>query len=146
MKERSTTPPTVAPLAEVHPSLGPGTLAVLLVFNTFPCISLVLLVWANYKDDTYVGTLDGSFQLPWRATDTISCGFWGLATYELFSIHTGGSFQYILKRAPVCWNFEPFVSAPSDSYRHELKTHKRYHLGAHFGHKTPPNTWGFKVV
>ena len=35
----------MAPLAEVHPSSGPGTLAVLLVFLVFLCISLVLLVF-----------------------------------------------------------------------------------------------------
>ena len=35
----------------------------------------------------------------------------------------------------LCWNFEPFVSAPRDSYRDELKTHKRYALGEGFGPK-----------
>ena len=47
--------------------------------------------------------------------------------------NTGGSFKYILKRAPACWNFQPFGSALKDSYRDELKTHKRYVLGEGFG-------------
>ena len=35
----------MAPLAEVHPLSGPGTLVVLLVFLVFPCVSLVLLMF-----------------------------------------------------------------------------------------------------
>ena len=36
----------------------------------------------------------------------------------------------------MCWNFEPFVLALTDSYRDELKTHNRHVIGAHVGPKT----------
>ena len=47
----------------------PVFLLVFFGFIGFQCLCFSWL-WANYKDDTYVGTLDGSFQLPGTSTGT----------------------------------------------------------------------------